>query len=99
MGQKLSPADLALYRAVDEILHYVWDPIGISDTPEMRDEYHGYVPQVFGLLRNGGDEEAIASYLGKVVSERMGLSINAEHDKKIARLLLDWKEFLDDQHA
>ena len=25
MGQKLNPVDLALYRAVDEVLHYVWD--------------------------------------------------------------------------
>ncbi len=38
MGQRLSPEDMAPYRAIDEVLHYIWDPIGISDAPEARDE-------------------------------------------------------------
>ena len=30
MGSKLSPHDMRLYRAVDEVLHYVWNPIGCA---------------------------------------------------------------------
>lgn len=92
MGQKLSGSDLALYRAVDEVLHYVWDPIGVSGVVQARDEYHGYLPQVFGLLRGGADESTIAAYLSSVTTERMGLSPRPDHDRDVARLLLDWKE-------
>jgi hypothetical protein len=92
MGQKLSKPDLALYRAVDEVLHYVWDPIGVSLQPEARDEYHGYLPQVFRLLREGADESKIAAYLTSVTTERMGLSPRTDHDIEVARLLLAWKQ-------
>jgi hypothetical protein len=92
MGQKLSAPDLALYRAVDEVLHYVWDPIGVSAVPQARDEYHGYLPQVFGMLRDGEDESTIAAYLTSVRTERMGLSSRPDHDREVARVLLDWKE-------
>lgn len=59
-----APPDLALYRAVDEVLHYIWDPIGVSGVPEARDEYQGYLPQVFKLVRERQSEETIANYLG-----------------------------------
>jgi hypothetical protein len=29
MTMSMSPKDIALYRAVDEVLHHVWDPIVI----------------------------------------------------------------------
>jgi len=92
MGQKLSPQDMALYRAVDEVLHYLWDPIGISCVPQARDEYHGYLPQVFSMLRKGADESQLAGYLTTVTTERMGLSPRTDHDREVARVLLDWKE-------
>jgi hypothetical protein len=33
--------DRDLYRMVDEILHYVWDPIGVAGEARARDEYNG----------------------------------------------------------
>ena len=92
MGQKLSEPDLALYRAVDEVLHYVWDPIGVSLHPEARDEYRGYLLQVFGLLREGADEAKIAAYLTGITQERLGLSPRSDHDLEVACLLLSWKQ-------
>ena len=92
MEQKLSEPDLALYRAVDEVLHYVWDPIGVSVHPEARDEYHGYLPQVFGLLREEANESKIAAYLTAVTTDHMGLSPRSNHDREVARLLLSWKQ-------
>ena len=62
MGQKLVPNDLALYRGTDEVLHYIWDPIGVAGCPYARDEYHGYLPRVYSLLI-AGDEQAIRIYL------------------------------------
>jgi hypothetical protein len=94
MGQQLSPKDMALYRAVDEVLHYVWDPIGVSNIPQARHEYHGYLPQVFNMLREGSSASTVAFYLTKVTTERMGLSENAEHDLEVARVLIEWKEYV-----
>lgn len=86
-----SPPDITLYRAVDEVLHYLWDPIGVANIPEARNEYYGYLPGVFALLMDGGDEDEIARHLGAISTERMGLSANADHDRTIARQLLAWK--------
>jgi len=41
MKSDLNHQEKELYRRTDEILHYLWDPIGVSDTPQARDEYHG----------------------------------------------------------
>ena len=91
MSTKLSPPDLELYRAVDEVLHYVWDPIGVSAIPQARDEYHSYLPQVFRRLRGGESSQSIAAYLNGVTTNLMGLSANAQHDLKVAEILIDWK--------
>ncbi len=47
MGQELSPKENELYRRTHEVLHYIWDPVGVSDEPRARDEYQGYLPQFF----------------------------------------------------
>jgi hypothetical protein len=91
MNQNPSPADMELYRAVDDVLHYVWDPIGICGIPEARDEYHNYLPHVFGMLQNGSDITAIANYLTIIATETIGLNKNRERDFKAAQTLLDLK--------
>ncbi len=40
MGRKLTDTELELYRRVDEVLYYVWDPIGVASSPAA----HGYLP-------------------------------------------------------
>jgi len=99
MGTKLSPLDLELYRAVDEVLHYIWDPIGVSGVPQARDEYHGYLPHVFGLLHSGANEQAIATYLGEVTTNSMRLSANAQHDLDVAEILISWKDAVNEKFA
>ena len=83
-----------LYQRVDEVLHYVWDPIGISEIPEARGEYHSYLPVAFGLLKRGATEVEIADYLGGVTSEMMELSTNRDRDLEIAEIIIDWRECL-----
>lgn len=99
MGTKMSPPDLELYRAVDEVLHYLWDPIGVSAVPQARDEYHAYLPKVFSLLRSGADGHAIAKYLGEVTVNRMGLTANSQHDLKVAEILIEWKGAVNEKFA
>ncbi|WP_221624643.1 hypothetical protein [Burkholderia sp. Bp8963] len=87
----MTDAELELYRRVDEVLYYVWDPIGVAHSPAARDEYQGYLPKVFAMLQEGADASSVAAYLDAVATERMGLQENGENSKRVAKLLLDWK--------
>lgn len=64
-----------VHNRVDEILYYVWDPIGVAGAASARDEYSSHVPTVVKMLFDGADAGAIARYLGQVESESMGLSM------------------------
>jgi hypothetical protein len=97
MGSKLPPLDEELYRRTDEVLHYVWDPIGVSTAPEARDEYHSYLPQVFGLLKANADAERIASYLTEIATTHMGLEQDHGHDLEVAKLLLHWQRVINER--
>lgn len=57
MDRKMSPADKKLYQRADEVLHYVWDPIGLASMPAARDEYRGYLPQVFRFSKRTKRQE------------------------------------------
>jgi len=89
MGQKFSEPELELYRRVDEVLYYVWDPIGVAYSPAARDEYLSYLPKVFAMLQEGMDASSVAAYLDSVATESMGLDANPEHSTRVAELLLD----------
>jgi hypothetical protein len=97
MKHNLSPDDRALYQAVEEVLHYIWDPIGVAGVPQARDEYQGYVPHVFGMLREDADSSAIAKYLSEVSVDAMGLRSAPEHDVKVAEILIGWREVIREQ--
>lgn len=74
MIRNLSEKDQALYTFVDEILFYHWDPVGVSDSPEARDEYHDYLPQIFLLVKNGAATESVVKLLAKFQTEDMGMT-------------------------
>jgi hypothetical protein len=92
MGQTLSPAELELYRAVDEVLHYVWDPIGVAGAPEARDEYYGYLPAVYSMVKDGRIADDIAKYLTQIAVDRMGLPERSDHDLRVGEVLVRWRE-------
>ena len=94
MGRKPSADQLRLYEGIDEILWTDWDPIGISGPDWPRDEYHGYLPQVFKLAFDGAAPSKIAKYLDEVVTERMGLSSSVDHDLKVAEKIRSLKLIL-----
>ncbi|MBK8725237.1 MAG: hypothetical protein IPL96_04040 [Holophagaceae bacterium] len=88
-----------LTRRVDEVLHYVWDPIGVSPDPEARDEYSSYVPSVISRLLSGEDANKIGLYLDQLAVEQMELPSNLEHSIQVATTLIEWKELLSGRHA
>jgi hypothetical protein len=84
--------DSELQRRVDEVLYYIWDPIGVSNEPYARGEYDGYVPKVFKLVSKNNNIEPISAYLAKIVNTHMGLSADLKRCDYAAELLLKHKE-------
>ena len=99
MGRKLTPHEKELYQRIDEVMHYVWDPIGVSGVPQARDEYDGYLPQVFAMLLESKGREAISAYLTKIEEERMGLTPSKQKAEEVADVLLDWSATLKQKYA
>lgn len=100
MGQKLSPPDMELYRRIDEVLFYLWDPLGVSDVPEARDEYYSYLGPVFSMVKQDKSPNEVAKHLTQVACGPMGLSQTPESEKRdieIANLIMSHKRFLDNK--
>ena len=94
---KLSPKEKELYRRVDEVITYIWDPIGIAKMPQARDEYVGYLPQVFKILLDSSSPDKLTNYLVKVAVEHMGNDNSQEIRKdsqEAAELLWEYLQLM-----
>ena len=83
-------------QSLDEILHYVWDPIGIAGQSGMRNEYHTYATHAYALLKNNATSDEIRRYLTMIEREQMENSITEqkiEHIDFVVRLLVDAREW------
>jgi hypothetical protein len=95
-NQQSAPREIRLHeisRGVGEILHYLWDPIGVAGIVGARDEYDSYSSVVTGMLMRGANEAEISSYLTATATETMGLAERQSRDADIAKLLI--KHFAD----
>jgi hypothetical protein len=63
----------SLIAQVDSVLWEVWDPIGVNDVPEARDEYTSYAPAVARLLHSGASDDVIQRHLATIALEQMGM--------------------------
>ena len=84
-----------LEKRVDEVLYYVWDPIGINDEPYARGEYRSYVTSVLGHVNNKQAEE-ISELLCKIEKESMGITPNKDNSLVVANLLIQHKAAIDE---
>ena len=80
--------DFLLYKQIDDILWFDWDPLGINDIAP-RDEYQSYVPEIFGLVKSNADRQEIAGRLFKLETENMGMGGTLENCLEIADKILD----------
>ena len=78
-----------LYEQIDILLWEEWDPIGINDYEEARDEYYNYLPKVYELRIRNASKKEIADYLFEIETDRMGLSGNKDKCLQIAQKLIE----------
>lgn len=94
MAQGLGPEDRQLHRAISEVLHYLWDPIGVAGVPDARDEYEGYVDRVLSLLRSAATETEIVDFLVDIETNGMGLDLPRENSAETVTTLLRWRALI-----
>lgn len=92
--QKFKPNELE--KRVDEVLYYVWDPIGVSSEPYARDEYRGYVGNILNMVQTEKSEELIAQHLCEIESQNMGIAPNKSKAFETAEILKQHKEAIDE---
>ena len=46
----------SLYAKIDKILWEKWDPIGINNISEIRNEYYGYIPIIFNAVKQTNEK-------------------------------------------
>lgn len=74
--------DQALIARIDSVLWEVWDPIGVNDAPEARDEYTSYAPDIAQLLRSGASDDEIERHLATIITD-MGMSwVNPDRSRR-----------------
>ena len=100
MGKKLPREEAELYRRCDEVLHYIWDPIGVAGTPGARDEYYSYLPKVYELIQDEADtRKRIEDYLVTVERTSMGLGGNRKHARAVVKSLMEWRDWIEEYDA
>ena len=78
-----------IYQLTDEILFYFWDPIGINQNFDARDEYADYVQGIVNILTI--DDSALCDYIFDIETSKLGLDGSLSHCRKIADMLIDMK--------
>ena len=69
---------------IADILLHDWDPIGVADVPQARDEYDSYVGGVYRVLASGGSLAEIEAHLRDIEVRMMGLD-KTTHEADVAR--------------
>lgn len=92
--ENMSKKDKELYARISEVLHYIWDPIGVADIPNARNEYNSYLPHLFRLVIKNNDVGEVAKYLNMVQSKKIGLGSNLKKCKEVAIIIVNWHKFI-----
>lgn len=75
-------------RILRDFLMREWDPIGVRDVPEARDEYDRYVGETYVMLVDGNATVAdMDRYLTEVELNYMGLSDHPSRKERRRRVV------------
>lgn len=89
MGIKMDAKELLIYKRIDDILWFEWDPIGVNEFHEARDEYQGYLYQIYDLKKSKESIESVADELYKIETGNMGLLVNIERCRQVAKRIIE----------
>lgn len=95
MEENIFKEQLAL--RINEVLYYVWDPVGVNDLPSARDEYDSYAKRVLQAVLEGKSKDEISKILTKFTTGPMGLEPRKEHDDEVAEIVLEYADLLRDK--
>lgn len=84
-----------LERRVDEVLFYIWDPLGFKYEPFARNEYRSYVSEVLDYLENERSAEELAELLSNIVNTRMGIEFNSKIALTVGAMLVRHKSAIE----
>jgi hypothetical protein len=68
---------------IRNILLVDWDPLNVSDNPNLADEYDSYIPEILMLLSKGVSAMEIERFL-KGVEADLGISPEPERSRRAA---------------
>ena len=85
MKEKPTTEEAPAYEALDRLLFYEWDPIGVSSNRLLADEYRDFLPEFWALVKGGAPEEEIAEYLGRIEAEQIEVETSLQHRLEVAR--------------
>ncbi len=77
------------HQAIRIALLEEWDPIGVRDFPEAKEEYDAYVGPIYKLLITRAPKHEIFDYLWWLETEHMGLTGDRQATDIFAERLLD----------
>jgi hypothetical protein len=77
-------------RQLRDLLMREWDPIGVSEAPEARDEYDGYLGSIAAGLHRGDSVDELAELLARFRTDRMGLRPDPDRDFSAAKAIHEW---------
>lgn len=76
-----------IYTRVDEVLFYKWDPLRLSNSNTVRDEYSGYVNKVIDVVLEASSPRPLATHLEYLATSFMGVDGSEQRDSDIATLI------------
>lgn len=94
MGSLWTPSEDELFRRVDEVLYYVWDPVGVRHIPGARDEYRAWAPEVYMLLTAETTAQQLSACLDELAKVWLGAPACGGRCSDAADVLLAWKQRL-----
>ena len=77
-----------LAAQIDILLWTEWDPIGVNEFDEARDEYQAYISPITALVTSGSSQQQIQDFLYQTETVRMGLIGNKDNCSRVATLLI-----------
>jgi hypothetical protein len=80
-----------LRERVGDILLAEWDPIGIRDVPNIKDEYNSYVSAIINMILSNQSEADLSEYLLKIETNEMGLKGEKLRAQRVAGTLRELK--------